>query len=55
MELKPIYRRVVGLDVHQAKISACAITNSVYLAPDNADEDAQRPPRKINHVGLNRR
>ena len=25
MELKPIYRRVIGLDVHQAKISACAI------------------------------
>jgi transposase len=25
MELKPIYRRVIGLDVHQAKISACAV------------------------------
>lgn len=25
MELNPIYRRVIGLDVHQAKISACAI------------------------------
>ena len=24
MELKPIYQRVIGLDVHQAKISACA-------------------------------
>jgi transposase len=26
MELKPIYRRVIGLDVHQAKISACALS-----------------------------
>lgn len=25
MELTPIYRRVIGLDVHQAKISACAL------------------------------
>ena len=25
MELTPIYKRVIGLDVHQAKISACAI------------------------------
>lgn len=25
MELNPIYQRVIGLDVHQAKISACAI------------------------------
>lgn len=25
MELTPIYKRVVGLDVHQAKISACAV------------------------------
>jgi transposase len=25
MELKPIYRRVIGLDIHQAKISACAV------------------------------
>ena len=25
MELKPIYQRVIGLDVHQAKISACAL------------------------------
>jgi transposase len=26
MELKPIYRRVIGLDIHQAKISACAVS-----------------------------
>ncbi len=26
MELTPIYKRVIGLDVHQAKISACAIS-----------------------------
>lgn len=26
MELVPIYRRVIGLDVHQAKISACAVS-----------------------------
>lgn len=26
MELTPIYKRVIGLDVHQAKISACAVT-----------------------------
>lgn len=25
MELTPIYKRVIGLDVHQAKISACAL------------------------------
>ena len=25
MEINPIYKRVVGLDVHQAKISACAV------------------------------
>ena len=25
MELKPMYRRVIGLDVNQAKISACAL------------------------------
>ena len=25
MELTPIYQRVIGLDVHQAKISACAL------------------------------
>ena len=25
MELTPIYKRVIGLDVHQAKISACAV------------------------------
>jgi transposase len=25
MELTPIYKRVIGLDVHQAQISACAI------------------------------
>ncbi|MDR2012722.1 MAG: transposase, partial [Rhodanobacter sp.] len=25
MELKPIHRRVIALDVHQAKITACAI------------------------------
>lgn len=26
MELKPIYRRVIGLDIHQARISACAVS-----------------------------
>lgn len=26
MELTPIYKRVIGLDVHQAQITACAIT-----------------------------
>ncbi|WP_291994709.1 hypothetical protein [Candidatus Accumulibacter sp. ACC003] len=26
MELAKLYKRVVGLDVHQAKITACAIT-----------------------------
>ena len=26
MELKPIFRRVIGLDIHQAKISACALS-----------------------------
>ena len=25
MELTPIYERVIGLDVHQAKISACVV------------------------------
>ena len=25
MELKPMYQPVIGLDVHQAKISACAL------------------------------
>ena len=25
MELTPIYKRTIGLDVHQAQISACAI------------------------------
>ncbi len=25
MELTPIYKRVIGLDIHQAKISACAV------------------------------
>ena len=25
MDITPIYPRVIGLDVHQAKISACAI------------------------------
>ena len=25
MELTPIYKRVIGLDVHQAQISACAL------------------------------
>ncbi len=25
MEIAPIYKRVIGLDVHQAKISACAL------------------------------
>ena len=25
MELKPMYQRVIGLDAHQAKISACAL------------------------------
>ena len=26
MELKPMYLRVIGLDIHQAKISACAVS-----------------------------
>ena len=26
MEIAPMYKRVIGLDVHQAKISACAVT-----------------------------
>jgi hypothetical protein len=26
MELVLIYRRVIGLDIHQAKISACAVS-----------------------------
>ena len=25
MELKPMYQRLIGLDLHQAKISACAL------------------------------
>ena len=25
VELTPIYKRVIGLDVHQAKIGACAV------------------------------
>jgi len=29
MELTPIYKRVIGLDVHQAKISACGSTRLV--------------------------
>lgn len=29
MEITPIYRRVIGLDVHQAKISACAVIEQV--------------------------
>ena len=28
MELAKLYKRVVGLDVHQAKITACAITEA---------------------------
>lgn len=28
MELNPIYKRVIGLDVHQGKISACAVSES---------------------------
>jgi len=31
------------------------LTHSVDLAPDDADEATQHPPRKINLVGLNRR
>ena len=26
MELVPIHKRVIGLDIHQAQITACAIT-----------------------------
>lgn len=29
MEITPIYKRVIGLDVHQAKISACAVIEQV--------------------------
>ena len=29
MELTPIYKRVIGLDIHQAKISACAVAEQV--------------------------
>jgi tellurite resistance protein len=25
MELTPIYKRVIGLDVHQAQVTACAL------------------------------
>jgi hypothetical protein len=25
MELKPIFQRVIGLDIHQAQVTACAI------------------------------
>lgn len=33
MELAPIYRRVIGLDVHQAQISACAIVEDADGRP----------------------
>ena len=36
MELKPIYRRVIGLDIHQAKIGACAV-----LEPSNGTVTVQ--------------
>ena len=26
MDITPIYKRVIGLDVHQAQITGCAIT-----------------------------
>ena len=26
MDIVPIYKRVIGLDVHQAQITGCAIT-----------------------------
>ncbi len=29
MKISPIYKRVIGLDVHQAKISACAVIEQV--------------------------
>jgi transposase len=29
MEITPIYKRVIGLDVHQAKISACAVIEQI--------------------------
>lgn len=32
MDITPIYSRVIGLDVHQAKISACALIEE----PDGA-------------------
>ncbi len=38
MELIPIYKRVIGLDVHQAQITACAIIE----APDGQIQIAQR-------------
>lgn len=38
MELKPLHKRVIGLDVHQAQITACAITE----APDGTTSIEQR-------------
>jgi len=38
MELKPMYQRVIGLDVHQAKISACALAQQ----PDGTVSIEQR-------------
>lgn len=30
MDLPPIYKRVIGLDVHQAKISACTLQSASF-------------------------
>jgi hypothetical protein len=32
MEITPIYKRVIGLDVHQAQITACALLSKPTVA-----------------------
>lgn len=38
MELKPIFQRVIGLDIHQAQVTACAIIGN----PDGTVEVERR-------------
>ena len=48
MELAPLYRRVIGLDVHQAQISACAII-------EEADGSARIEQRQFGTFQRDRR
>jgi hypothetical protein len=48
MELTPIYRRVVALDVHQAKLTVCALF-------ENADGEVQVELREFGGFKRDRR